>query len=107
MGQDWRPNQAISVALMGHLLEKAEERGWEAEGTQARERWILAGTYFCICFVLSLRSPEGLMADLEGAIKFFGRDADEVVVPLLCRFKGEHHAKQHLMISVAVTGSGI
>ena len=47
------------------------------------------------------------MADLEGAIKFFGRDADEVVVPLLGRFKGEHHVKQHLMISVAVTGSGI
>jgi hypothetical protein len=48
------------------------------------------------------------MADLEGALEFFGRDDDEVVVPLLLgRFKGEHHSKQHLMISVAVTGSGI
>jgi hypothetical protein len=47
------------------------------------------------------------MADLEGAFEVFGRDKDEVVVPLLGRFKGEHHSKQHLMISVAVTGSGI
>ena len=107
MGQDWRPNQAISMVLMAQLLEKAEARALESDSTMDRERWILARTYFCICFVLSLRSPEGLMGDLEGAIKFFGRDAEEVVVPLLGRFKGEHHAKQHLMISVAVTDSGI
>jgi hypothetical protein len=107
MGQDWRPNQAISVKIMHQLLTKAEARAWEDETTLGRQRWVLAGTYFCICFVLSLRSPEGLMADLEGMLKFFGNDIEEVVVPLLGRFKGEHHSKQHLMISVAVTGSGI
>jgi hypothetical protein len=71
-----------------------------------RNKWILGGTYFCLCFVLSLRSPEGLMADLEGMIRFFDHESDEVVVPLLGRFKGEHHVKQHLLTSCAVTGSG-
>ena len=28
-------------------------------------------------------------------------------MPLLGRFKGEHHSKHHLMITVAVTGSDI
>ena len=107
MGQDWRPNQAISVKIMHKLLEKTEERAREAESSEGRERWIFAGTYFCICFVLSLRSPEGLMADLEGISRFFDRDSSEVVVALLGRFKGEHHSKQHLLTSVAVTGSGI
>ena len=107
MGQDWRPNQAVSVKIMHKLLDKTDERAREAEAPAGRERWILAGTYFCICFVLSLRSPEGLMADLEGIKRYFERESSEVVVALLGRFKGEHHSKQHLLTSVAVTGSGI
>ena len=47
------------------------------------------------------------MADLEGLLRFHDPDSEEVVVPLLGRFKGEHHAKQHLLISCATTGSGI
>lgn len=47
------------------------------------------------------------MADLEGLLKFHDPTSDEVVIPLLGRFKGEHHAKQHLLISCATTGSGI
>ena len=47
------------------------------------------------------------MADLEGLIHYFGREKENVIVPLLGRFKGEHHAKQHLLLSKGVTGSGI
>ncbi|KAI2491132.1 hypothetical protein MHU86_23418 [Fragilaria crotonensis] len=107
MGQDWRPNQAISVAIMHLLLERVEERARIAGLSDDRHKWVMAGAYFCICFVLSLRSPEGLMADLEGLLQFHDSDSDEVIVPLLGRFKGEHHAKQHLLISCAITGSGI
>ena len=57
--------------------------------------------------MLSLRGPEGLMADLEGSMNYLDEDSDLVVVPLLGRFKGDHHSKQHLLTSVAVTGSGI
>ncbi|KAI2504187.1 hypothetical protein MHU86_10301 [Fragilaria crotonensis] len=107
MGQDWRPNQAISVKLMHELLRRTEERAKQELELAGRQRWILAGGYFCICFVLSLRSPEGLMADLEGLIKYHVETKDEVVIPLLGRFKGEHHVKQHLLMSRGITGSGI
>jgi hypothetical protein len=30
-----------------------------------------------------------------------------VVIPLLGRFKGEHHAKQHLLLCKGVTSSGL
>ncbi|KAI2498992.1 hypothetical protein MHU86_15496 [Fragilaria crotonensis] len=107
MGQDWRPNQAISLCLMHQLLEKTEEQAKRSLQVSERQRWILAGGYFCICFVLSLRSPEGLMADLEGLIKYHVEVTNEVVIPLLGRFKGEHHVKQHLLMSRGTTGSGI
>ena len=107
MGQDWRPNQAISVMLMHELLAKTEERAKQELEFEGRQKWILAGGYFCICFVLSLRSPEGLMADLEGLIRYHKEASNEVVIPLLGRFKGEHHVKQHLLMSRDTTGSGI
>ena len=107
MGQDWRPNQAIGVQIMHLLLEGVEDKARGASAVEERHKWVMAGAYFCICFVLSLRSPEGLMADLEGLIQYHNPTANEVVVPLLGRFKGEHHAKQHLLISCATTGSGI
>ena len=47
------------------------------------------------------------MADLEGLIKYHEDDSNDVVIPLLGRFKGEHHARQHLMMSKNTTGSGI
>lgn len=108
MGQDWRPNQAISAELVHELLANCERRATEAAGVLATQhKWVMAGGYFCICFVLSLRSPEGLMADLEGLVHYFTRETENVIIPLLGRFKGEHHAKQHLLLSKGVTGSGI
>ena len=47
------------------------------------------------------------MADLEGLIKYHVEASEEVVIPLLGRFKGEHHVKQHLHMSNGTTGSGI
>ena len=107
MGQDWRPNQAISIELMYQLLAKTEDRAREAGDVLSKHRWILGGGYFCFCFVLSLRSPEGLMNDLEGLIQFHNDACGDVIIPLLGRFKGEHHSKQHLLSSKGVTGSGI
>jgi hypothetical protein len=47
------------------------------------------------------------MTDLEGLMHLHDPLSDEVIIPLLGRFKGEHHAKQHLLISCGTTGSGI
>lgn len=107
MGQDCRPNQALSIQLMHEITRKVEDKAHGARRQEDRNKWILGGTYFCVCFVLSLRSPEGLMADLEGLIRFHDKESDEVVIPLLGRFKGEHHVKQHLLTSCGVTSSGL
>ena len=88
-------------------LAKAEDRARVSETIQEKEKWIMCGAYFCFCYVLSLRSPEGLMTDLEGFIKFHDDECEDVIIPLLGRFKGEHHAKQHLISSKGITGSGI
>ena len=62
------------------------------------------GGYFCFCYVLSLRSSEGLLADLESLLQYFDVNGAHVVIPLLGRFKGEDHSTQHLMHSTSVTG---
>ena len=109
MGQDWQPNRAISNPLMGELLSLAENKVRDADSQAERQRWLLAGGYFCICYVFSLISPEGLMVDLEGLIKFnpLTTQRESTVVPLLGRVKGESHTRQHLLTSVNVTSSGI
>jgi hypothetical protein len=107
MGQDWRPNRAISVELMEELLSESERRALAAQDEKSRHKWVLGGAYFCMCFVLSLRSTEGLLADLDGMIEHFDEEQVNLVIPLLGRFKGEDHSSQHLMPCVEVTDSGI
>ena len=68
MGQDWRPNRAVSVELMADLLELVEQKAISTSDMAMRHKWVMVGGYFCVCFVLSLRSSEGLLADLEGML---------------------------------------
>jgi hypothetical protein len=51
--------------------------------------------------------PRGLMADLEGLLRFYDQNSENIVIPLLGRVKGEHHVRQHLLLSQGTTGSGI
>jgi hypothetical protein len=107
MGQDCRPNRAISSGLMAQLLRACEERSVESEVLEEQERWVMAGAYFCFCFVLSLRSTEGLMTDLQGLIKYRGASTDFVIIPLKGQVKGESHTRHHLLHCVNITDSGI
>ena len=107
MGQDWRPNRAISCTLMLKLLSLAEDRIREASDSKEREKWVSSGAYFCFCYVLSLRSPEGLMVDLPGLIQFSESSPDFVVIPLLGQVKGEDHTRHHLLHAVNESDSGI
>ena len=107
MGQDWRPNRAISNPLMNELLTGVETKVKDCLTLDEQERWLLAGGYFCICYDLSLRSPGGLMVDLEGLHQFNPPGRPTTIVTLLGRVKGEHHSRQHLLTSVNVTDSGI
>jgi hypothetical protein len=117
MGQDWRPDRAITAQLMQHLLARVENRILNLGGAAnkaERERWIFAGTYYAISYVLSLRGQEGLLLELSGCRKYFnspfgeeGDPAKHVVIALLGKVKGEHNERQHLLPSVNVTKSGV
>ena len=107
MGQDWRPNRAISCLLMTKLLTLAETKIRQSSNSKEREKWVTAGSYFCFCYVLSLRSPEGLMVDLPGLIQYGEARPEFVIIPLLGQVKGEDHTRHHLLHCVNETDSGI
>ena len=108
MCQDWRPNRAISIELIIKVLKAVEQKAWDSATQEDKFKWILAGAYFCFCFVVSLRSPEGLLCDSEGILHHFDDSRPYVIIALLGKVKGEHNSRQHLLPCVAVTaGSGI
>jgi hypothetical protein len=112
MGQDWRPDRAITNKLLHFILAKIELRLDQAQTAgdgAARRRWIFGGCYFVLCYVESLRGPEGLLLDLGGSLRHFTPDGtqDHVVFALLGTVKGEHLEREHLLPSVNTTGSGI
>jgi hypothetical protein len=112
MGQDWRPDRAITNKMLHFMLAKIELRLDQAaeSGDQVeRRRWIFAGGYFVMCYVNSLRGPEGLLLELAGCLRNFRPDGaeDHVVFALLGTVKGEHREREHLLPAVNVTGSGI
>jgi hypothetical protein len=117
MGQDWRPDRAISPQLMQRLLARVENKIIDLQGDankDARHRWIYAGACFAISYVTSSRGPEGSLLDLEGLRKCFnstfgddGKPEKHVIIALLGQVKGEHNERQRLVPSVNVTKSGI
>lgn len=111
MGQDWRPDEAISPRLIQSLFRLMDERIAEATDSIQLSRWVTARALFAFLYVFSLRGNEGLLADLKGLRDEYeaGRNHDPPysTLALLGQFKGEQHRRQHLMYSVDVTGSGI
>jgi hypothetical protein len=108
MGQDWRPNTAISNVLLHKVLSYSELKYKAAETFDETADWIVAGAYYATCYVCSLRGPEGLLVDLEVLPEnIVQENRNEVTVPLLGKVKGETDARQHLLHSVAVTSSNI
>ena len=69
----------------------------------------MAGAYFAITYVDSLRGPEGLLLDFGGVRRKFvkGREANYVIVALLGQVKGKHGEREHLLPTASITNSGI
>jgi hypothetical protein len=65
MGQDWRPNQALSLPLMLAVLDLSNSRVNNAVSDEDAHRWIVFHSYATISYVISLRGTEGLLLDLE------------------------------------------
>ena len=109
MGQDWRPDQALTPELLLVLLDLLEHKILGSQNNNEKYFMVLAGTYFTTSYVLSLRGPEGLLLDLEGILKFSESlsDKNAILISLWGQFKGEHLERNHLLPSINVTASGI
>ena len=110
MGQDWRPDQAITPDLLLAVLSSVEQTVVDSESLEWQYTQIMAGTFFVIAYVLSLRGPEGFLLDLEGLRRHgdsLWHRASCVVIALWGQFKGENAERAHLLPCCDITGSGI
>lgn len=107
MGQDWRPDQAVSAHLMLALTRWIERKIVSLTVPSEIIQWTLAGAYFVLCYVLSLRGSEGLLLDVQGLLDHKDPHPTHVIFPLLGKVKGEQHSRQHLLASAHRTKSGI
>ena len=111
MGQDWRPDEAISPRLVKALFRLLNNKIASAMDADDAALWVTTKTLFVFLYVFSLRGNEGLLSDLKGMRDEYeaGRDHDPPysTMALLGQVKGEHHRRQHLMYAVDETSSGI
>jgi hypothetical protein len=108
MGQEWRPNQAMSINLLLATLESIEDRIDNAPSARELNRWIVFHAFVVVTYVLSLRGPEGFLLDL-GELRRHWKSTENthVLVALRGKIKGEHHHRVHMIPCVPVTSSGI
>jgi hypothetical protein len=66
MGQDWRPNRALSTALILAYLKDIESKIYDSETIHKVNRWVVVGTYSVIAYLVSLHGSEGFLLDLRG-----------------------------------------
>jgi hypothetical protein len=109
MGQDWRPNMALSTSLLVAYLKSVHGRIHDAETMSELNRWVVLGTYSVVTYVVSLRGSEGFLLDLGGLRSHRVDDKKEkhFLIPLLGKVKGEHHDRCHLLPCTMTTDSGI
>jgi hypothetical protein len=108
MGQDWRPNKAISIELLLLLLESADGKVLGAVSTREKNRWTVFHTYVTVCYTVSLRGCEGFLLDLAGLNRKFNAGSDKyIVIALLGKIKGKSGDRAHLLQCVPLTSSGI
>jgi hypothetical protein len=108
MGQDWRPNQVMSINLLLKVLSEMETWIEASETDQESNRWMVVNTYVTICYVVSLLGAEGLLVDLSGLNRKWGLGGLEyVTIALLGKIKGETGDHAHLLPPVPITSLGV
>jgi hypothetical protein len=108
MGQDWRPNKGMSIALYLRMLNEVEQMILNAPSPRDLNRWIVFQSYAVVSYVVSLRGKEGLLLDLEGLHRHAASgDGSYLVITLQGMVKGESNDRDHLLPCVFVTSSGV
>ena len=72
-----------------------------------RNKWVMAGAYISISYVLALRGNEGFMLDIKELLKNKGLKKNIVWLTLSGVVKGQKKVTLHQLRSVPVTNSGI
>jgi hypothetical protein len=110
MGQDWRPNLAMSTELILEVLNRAKENLSHNNSctNEEKQNWVTFGCYIATTYVLSLRGPEGLLLDLQGIRKFWDQpNPHHFIIALRGKVKGEQSERCHLLPCCIETSSGI
>ena len=110
MGSVVKKNLALGIKLILKVLDKIDEKmAFEDENNNSteRDRWVIAGAYIAISFVLSLRGNEGFMMDIKELMKNQSLEKGLVWIILSGIIKGESTPMLHQLRSVPVTSSGI
>ncbi len=108
MGEDNRPDQAISPELLSALLVLIEKKCQKEKDPSKYFFLKVCGTYFVVCYVLSLRGPEGFLFDIAATRETLDYKQDSLVaIALWGRVKGESHERSHRFPSTNVTSSGL
>ena len=108
MGSTWKPNKALSHALMKAVICKVEGRIEANKDRRDIHKWITFSTYSIISYVISLRGTEGLMLELGTLRKYWPQNrTDHFIIPLFGKLKGEDTYREHLIPCINITKSGI
>lgn len=108
MGQDWRPNKALSNELLLLLFEESEKRIQSTPSNIEKDAWITFKVYCIVSYLISLRGAECFLLDLQALIKHWKTGMGKyVVIPLLGKIKGESGDIAHLIPCCETTSSGI
>jgi hypothetical protein len=93
MGQEWRPNQAMSIPLLLATTQAIEERIQSAPTSRELNRWTVLHKFVVVTYVVSLHGPEGFLISLEGLHRHWkGENEDHFIIALRGKIKGEHNA---------------
>jgi hypothetical protein len=104
MGQEWWPNQAMSIPLLLTVVRAIGEKVQTALTSQDLNRWTVLHTFVSVTYIVSLRGPEGFLLATWRA--WTGIDIfDHFIITLRGKIQGEHNTRCHLLPCVPITGT--
>lgn len=113
VGDESRPDRAISIELMLAMMNRFEDRWSQTMGSRSAEKEVLFPALFSICsFCASLRGEETPLMNLgetraKTCLGIKDPSTPHVVVALTGRFKNEVGVFNHFIPLVPVTNSGL
>ena len=118
MGQNWRPDRALSTKLVIAVLEEGRKGINTGKSLDSGVADLVPFcSYIVVCYILSLRGPEGRLLALKPLTEQEGLESLQeegdtlgksiLIIPLLGKVKGETHRREHILPCVEKTSSGI